>query len=506
NDGSGAIDVSNLDPSFLPGNVPLVVEVFGFPTSFGVLATRIEADDDLTASTLGIIGVDDDEVEVTGFVDDVADDGSSIRINDAVFLIDTATEIDDDLTIDISLIDRFVEVEADIDAMGNFVAVEIDDAGLSSLDDEDDNVEIEIEGTLNSVDLSSDPNTIVINGETIPVDDASGLVDLVGQRVEVSGIIGVINGNGVLILDEVVLAAIASLQVQDRITSIDLGAGTFTTRLGIVIEPTIFSRNELDEDGGDRLTPEEFLSSLRVGDFVEALALIDENALPFWIRIEADQDEDDQECILSGPIGVGSIADPNFEIFDVTIDTTGLPDSAFAGEDDFATGRSQFFSLVEAGDFVEVESGEDGLGCTAGLLMTAADGEVSIEEDDGLFGNDDDGDDDPISGLELSGAIEAIDTEANTLVVSGETVFIFGSTLIDAEIVEAARGTEIDGDVFRFSELDETLDELFSIGDVVEVDAARTGRAFEISLDDDDDDDDGENDGGEDGDGGGDDG
>ena len=51
-DGMEGVDLRDLDPAVQPDGEPIVVEVSGLPTDFGLLATRIEADD-IAASALG---------------------------------------------------------------------------------------------------------------------------------------------------------------------------------------------------------------------------------------------------------------------------------------------------------------------------------------------------------------------------------------------------------------------------------------------------------------------
>ncbi|MDJ0920898.1 MAG: DUF5666 domain-containing protein [Henriciella sp.] len=481
-DGVSGVDIRDLDPALSPGGLGLVVEVSGFPTEFGALATRID-DEDINPADLGSSGDDDDNVQVVGFVDTVDPSGDFFSINAATFLVDGATELDDDIVIDDTLVGRFVEVEADIDLNGNFIALEVEDeSDLDGLfdDDFDDDDDFDIEGILQSVDLESDPDLIIINGIEIPVQDASGLVEFVGQRVDIEG---EFDADGVLVLDEVEIESANSVETDDLIASIDTTAGTFTTRLGLVIEPTPASRLEVDLDRGDdddNLTTAEFLDRISVGDRIEARGIPTETDI-VWTRIEAE-DEDDQECRLQGPVDAGTILDPNFDILAIEIDTTGLEDDGF--ESDAGEDRSSFFGALLAGDIVSAESGDAGLGCSSGLLQTLADGEVSIEDDDDIAGNDrlDDEDDvDGINSLELEGSISELNADANTFVVAGTRITVTETTLIDISIVEEARGTDLDrDDDIPFGALPETLDELLANGDEVEVVIDKDNNALSI--------------------------
>lgn len=485
-DGIAGVDLRDLDPAVSPGGLGLVVEVSGFPTEFGAIASRIDLEDDFDATNIGTPGVEDDEVQVVGFVDSVDVVGNTFSINGATFLVDGETDLDDGLVLDDTLIGAFVEVEADIDPAGGFIAVEVENEGDDFddlFDDDADDEEIDIEGLLQSVDLDADPDLIVINGLEIPVTDASGLVPFVGQIVDIEG---TLNADGVLVLSEIEIEQENSVETEDLIESIDVSAGTFTTRLGLEIEPTVASRLEIENDllDDDNLTPDEFLGALSVGDFVEARGVPGPDGV-LWTRIEVEGDEDDQECSLQGPVEADSIADPIFSILGVTIDTTGLEDDSFEGEDDSVTGRAAFFEALMAGDIIEAESDEDGLGCSAGLLQTFSDGEVSFEDDDNIAGNARPLGIDGIDTLEVSGPVAALNPIANTFIINGFLVTVTDETLIDDSIVEAARQQELDSDDdFTFGELPETLDELLQNGDQVEVTIDADGNAIEIEADD----------------------
>ena len=454
-----------------------------------------------------------------GFVDSVAADGGAFDINDATFLVDSATELEDGLVIDETLVGRLVDVEADIDPGGAFVAVEVEAKGRLDLGDVDG--EIEIAGTLVSVDISVTPNVVVINRFEFEVDDASSLEPLVGQRVAITG---TRDDDGVIILMSAEAAPRTPVRLRDLVETVDAEAGTLTTRLGIVIAPSAETRlkdrtTSMDdsdgdmegssEDGkGDRLSIAEFLAAAEPGDGVLAGGFDTGDGSIIWSRVRLRTTES-QSCRLQGPVAEGSVSDPFFDILDVTVDTTGLEDDEFENEDDEDVGRTAFFADLMAGDVVKATSDEGGVGCVTSMLSTFADGEVELENNDGIFGNPrpdrrgDDDDDDFEIGESVSGVVSALDGEANTFMLGEVLVTVTPLTRIDDDIVEAARGEDIDDDDPLFGFLPETLDELLSDGDEVEVRLSPSGKAFKIELADDDDMDDmdAEDDDGEDGDG-----
>ncbi|GAB4537024.1 MAG: hypothetical protein Tsb0010_16390 [Parvularculaceae bacterium] len=257
---------------------------------------------------------------------------------------------------------------------------------------------------------------------------------------------------------------------------------TITTRLGPAIQATTDSRVEdKSADDGDRLTPAEFVGRVMNGDEIRARGFIDQNAV-VWTRIERESGGD-QDCRLRGPVEAGSIGDPSFSIQGVTIDTMRLGDAGFKDANDVVIGRADFFSNLQEGDVVEAKSDDAGAGCALGTLSTMTDGEVSFEPDDGVEGDagaggGDDGGGGGGAGDEVSGAVANLNS--NTFTVAGVTVTVTDDTLIDSSIVEAARGVELGDADLRFGDLPETLADLLSNGDLVEVTLDADGNAVKI--------------------------
>ncbi|MEQ9316093.1 MAG: DUF5666 domain-containing protein, partial [Henriciella sp.] len=480
NDGQPGIDIRDLDPANFAAGNPIIVEVSGYPTDSGFLATRVEKDD-LTFADIGNPAVDGDEIEVKGFVDAVAADGSTVTINAGTFNITASTTIDDGLVIDSSLVGVFVEVKLDkagtVPETYNVVKIEREDGFGNNTD----NDEFEIEGVLTSVDTFSTPNVIVIAGQTIEVVDASGLSGRVGQRLEIKGSF---NGDGVLVLALVKVEVENSVRTEDIVNSVT--NGVITTRLGLEVTPTGASRVEDDtSDDGDGLTVDEFLARVSSGDFIEARGFPETDGSVTWTRVEKD-DLNSERCRLRGPVEEGSIADPVFVIQGVEIDTTNLGFGGFEDENNVDIGRSAFFARLAAGDVVQATSDDAGAGCSTGLLETLASGEVEFEPEDGVQGNGgDDGDpNSPTGGQdEVSGAISALDADAETFVVAGITITVTDETLFDASIVEAATGQNLpDADVPR-SDINLSLDLILANGDLVKVEL--NGDATAIRIEDD---------------------
>jgi uncharacterized protein DUF5666 len=483
NNADGSIDIRDLVLS----NGEVVVEVSGLLMGDGFVATRI----DRVNSAAGVPGVADDEYEIKGFVDEVAADGTSFRINDATFEVvggAGGTVFDDGLmsglVADESLVGRFVEVKADQDAGGNLIAVRVEDEddsddrnGDGSVDDRDRNGRFEIKGILASADTSVSPNVVVIGSTTLEVTDASRLQNLVGQLVELKG---TFDGNGVFVLSEAEAETENNVRIEDRVAQV--GDASFTTRLGVVVTPTGSSRvrdDVSDDDNGDHLTPVEFLSRLQPNDFVEARAFVDADNAPVWTRVERE-DEDDQDCRLRGPVTSvdgTSAGDFSFVIQDVTIDVSQIvSDADFEGVSDQGIGRQAFFDQLSVGDVVEATSDDNGLGCEPGRLTAR---EVEFEIDDGLVGTNPGGGN-AGGARQLTGTPSAV-TE-NTFDVADQTITVVGSTLIDDSIVEAALGRELDGNDIPFDQIPAglTLVELLTGAFAVNVTVDADGIAVQI--------------------------
>jgi len=443
NNGDGSIDIRDLE---LP-NDQMVVEVSGLPNANGIVATRI----DRVNGPAGVPGIDDDEFEVKGFVDTVAPDGSSFAINGTTFLVVTGaggTIFDDGLSAGPSLVGVFVEVKADENPAGDLLAVKVereDDIGDrdddGDFDDDDRFGEFEMEGILISVDTSVTPHVVVIGATILSVVDASSLVGLEDNRVEIKGSF---NDSGELLLREAEVEAENSIRIEDIAESTDTDAGTITTRLGVVITPTGDSRVEDDaSDDGDHLTPAEFVGRVTMGDYIEARGFPNSDGTANWRRIERD-DDDDLECELRGPVSAINGTDAasfDFVIQGVTIDVSQINDDSDFG----VGGRQGFFDNLDLGDIVEAESDDQGLGCLNGTLRAR---KVEFEDDDGVFGTP--GDDD-INDNEITGTPQNV--TADSFDIGAQTVTVAASTLIDDSIIELALGQEFDGDDQRFDQV-----------------------------------------------------
>jgi len=372
NDGVAGIDFRDLA-------LGMVVEVSGFPTADGFLATRIDRELGIAGGDpdIGQPGVDGDELELKGFVESVASDNLSMTVSGVVFSIGAGTIFDDGLIPGPDLVGVFVEVKADIVA-GEFVAVRVERE--DDFDDGDRKGEFEVEGVLQSVDTTSTPHTFTINGITVPVTDASSLVALVGMRVEIKGSF---NADQVLVLREAAQDVEDNIRTEDLVATVDTVGVSFTTRLGLIISPTGGSGVEDDtgSDDGDHLTPQQFVDRLQTGDRIESRGHENADGSVNWTRVERDDlaaNNNNFECELRGPVASieGDAAAFSFVIQDITVLTGRVEENNFEGANDVPIGRAEFFGRLQVGGIVDAESFEGDEFCMTGTLDAR---EVEIE-------------------------------------------------------------------------------------------------------------------------------
>jgi hypothetical protein len=363
NDGVAGIDFRDLQ-------LGMVVEVSGFPTDTGFLATRVDRELDAGGGNpdIGQPDVDGDELELKGFVESIADDDSSLTVSGVVFVLTPNTIFEDGLALGPDLVGMFVEIKADIDG-ADYIAVRVQAEDV--FEDGDRNGEFEIEGFLQSVDTASTPNTFTINGITVPVTDASSLTALVGMRVEIKGSF---NNDGVLAMREAAQDVEDNVRTEDLVSSVDIGGVSFTTRLGLVISPAGGSGVEdKAADDGDHLTPAQFIDRLQMGDRIEARGNDGSGSGVTWTRIERDEvaaENDDFECELRGTVDeiTGDESAFSFVIQGITVLTGRVSESNFQDANEVAIGKAEFFDRLQVNDVVEAQSFEGDEFCMAGTL------------------------------------------------------------------------------------------------------------------------------------------
>lgn len=439
-------------------NAGMFVSVSGFPSQNGLEATRVED----VSNQVGVGG--GLEAEVKGFVSN-HDGSSQFDINGLAVTYD-ASDLDAEDFGNLSLANgQFVEVHGTATSATTIDAsrIELED---DFVDDDFNSGEIEIEGVVKEVraDAQGTGGVIVMNGLELRVNDVTPFSE--GLRVEFKG---TLQSDGSIVITRLQDESEDTVRTEDIAVSAD--ATSFTTRLGLVITPSDRSRLEDDSiNDDDNLSISAFLGNV-AGKRIEARGF-PLNGDTAWTRLEIE-DENDQDCRLRGP--VASInGTSSFMIEGVNIDVSQVSDNNFEGPDGLSIGRAAFFNQLNTGDVVQATSDQGGSGCSDGSLVAR---EVEFEPANDVFVGVGGG----VNDNQINGTVSAV--TADTLTVSGQTITVDNSTLIDDSIIEAARGVEIANDQ-SLGNLQESLQELLPVGLLVEVGVDRSNGVVAIYIED----------------------
>ncbi len=440
----------------------MFVGVSGFPSQNGLEATRVEDVSNLVGAGGGQL-----EAEVKGFVANLDDVLGQFDINGLTVSYDVS-DLDAEDFGNLSLAnDQFVEVHGTATSSTTIDAsrIELED---DFVDDDFNSGEIEIEGVVKEVrpDAQGTGGVIVINGLEVRVNDVTPFSE--GLRVEIKG---TLQSDGSIVITRLQDESEDTVRTEDIAFSAD--ATSFTTRLGLVITPSDRSRLEDDTiNDDDNLSIDAFINNI-----VPNSSRIEARGFPLngdtaWTRLEIE-DENDQDCRLRGP--VASInGTSSFTIEGVNIDVSQVSDNNFEGPDGQSIGRAAFFNQLNTGDVVQATSDQGGRGCSDGNLVAR---EVEFEPENDVFVGGGNG----VNDNQINGTVSAV--TADTLTVSGQTITVNNSTLIDDSIIEAARGVEIANDQ-PFGSLPESLQELLPVGLLVEVGVDRSSGVVAIYIED----------------------
>ena len=440
----------------------MLVGVSGFPSQNGLEATRIE---DVSNQ---VAGGGQLEAEVKGFVAKLDENLGQFEMNGLTVTYD-ASDLDSEDFSNQSLANgQFVEVHGTATSLTTIDAtrIELED---DFVDDDFNSGEIEIEGVIKEVrpDAQGTGGVIVINGLEVRVNDVTPFSE--GLRVEIKG---TLQSDGSIVITRLQDESEDTVRTDDQAVSHD--ATSFTTRLGLVITPSDRSRLEDDTiNDDDNLSIDAFLGNV-AGKRIEARGF-PLNGDIAWTRLEIE-DDNDQDCRLRGPVA-NINGTSSFTILGVVIDVSQTSDNNFEGPDGQSIGRSAFFDQLNDGDIVQATSDVNATnnGCENGNLTAR---EVEFEPENDVFVS---GGGNGATDNQVNGTVSAV--TADTLTVSGQTITVNDSTMIDDSIIEAARGVEIADDQ-PFGSLPETLQELLPIGLNVEVGVNRSNGVVAIYIED----------------------
>lgn len=213
--------------------------------------------------------------------------------------------------------------------------------------DNDDGDELEVEGFItrfvSATDFDVGAVTVTTNGATV---FEGGSASDLGLNIKVE-VEGEFDANGILVADKVDIRRAQAVRISALVDSVD-GANGSLVMLGITINTDSLTRFE-----DDVLDQEPFgVADINVGDYIEVRG----SEFPAGSgevlagRLER---EDPDDTVIQG--FVASIAEPQFEILGVSVDTTGAD---FEDENDSPISAAEFFNRLAVGDLVEAEGTE----------------------------------------------------------------------------------------------------------------------------------------------------
>lgn len=213
--------------------------------------------------------------------------------------------------------------------------------------DNDDGDELEVEGFItrfaSATDFDVGTVSVTTNGATV---FEGGSANDLGLNIKVE-VEGEFDANGTLVADKVDIRRAQAVRISALVDSVDTANGSLVL-LGVTINTDSLTRFE-----DDVLDLETFgVSDINVGDYLE----IRGSEFPAGSgevlagRLER---EDPDDTVIRGFIA--SIAEPQFVILGVTVDTTGAD---FEDENDSPISSAEFFNRLTIGDLVEAEGTE----------------------------------------------------------------------------------------------------------------------------------------------------
>jgi hypothetical protein len=345
-----SFDDSIAPPSLDGLNVGDIVEISGFVDANGnIAATRIELK---PAGT---------PFEVHGLVSNL--DTGNLRFNINALVVDYSGATLDNFPGGQISENDLVEAKGDMSG-GELIAssVELE----NPLADGEDGVHLEIEGFITRFDSSAD---FEVAG--FPVSTTAntvfegGVANDLGLNVKVEAE-GEIDGNGVLVAEEIEIRRAKSIRATANVDSVD-AANDSLVLLGITT--TIDAGTRLEDKSDAKVEPLT-LNDINAGDYVEIRGDEFPAGSGTILATILERDDPDTDAILQG--FVATVSDPSFTILSVTIVTNGT--TVFRDENDIVISSADFFSQVATDSLVKATGTE-----TSDTVITADEVEFETE-------------------------------------------------------------------------------------------------------------------------------
>ncbi len=315
-----------------------VLEVSGFSTASGIVATHIEKQ---KAGSFD----ETDPVELKGEISEVT--ANSFLLRGLQVQFDDTTEFDDGLTADALVNGLFVEAKGLFDSTANVLMASKIEATHDQFEDDED--EVEIEGVVS--DYDADAQTFMLQGVTV---DFSAAVTLSPANLQIADDLKLeVEGdmqNGVLVASKIKqrgqkikvkapVASINDIDTADPSISLSLfgGTGNITVRVS--------GQTEMKDDQGeqDHIT----LADLNVGDYVEIKAFYDGTAVINAVELERDEMD---KIRLQGPLAGFDPVAMTVTLFDQDFD---LSQASFSAGD-MDVSLSDFYAALVDGQFIKL--------------------------------------------------------------------------------------------------------------------------------------------------------
>lgn len=332
---------TSFDDSFSPASllgvsVGQIVEVSGqFDANGDIVATRIEPK---PAGT---------QFEVHGTVSSL--DSANMIFNLRSLVVDYSSATLDNFNGGQISDGDFVEAKGNsVGAGGELLATSVELESLAP--DTADGDRVEVEGFITRFASSSDFDvagfTVTTNAGTV---FEGGVEADLGLNVKVE-VEGDIDANGVLVADKVDIRRSKAVRSVAVVDSVNSGAGSLVV-LGITVTTDALTRFE-DKSSAD-IDPLT-IADITAGDYLEIRGDEFPAGSGQILATILEREDLDTETELQG--FVESIANPNFTILGVTIETNG--GTVFRDENDVVISSSDFFSRLASNDLVKAEGTE----------------------------------------------------------------------------------------------------------------------------------------------------
>jgi len=360
-----------------------IIEVSGHSSGDGsVWATRVEVK--------SAVKEEGEDMEVKGTISSLDELEQTFTLGSITVDYSTAELEDDFLIAD----DLFVEVKSEevLDANGVLLAskIELEDGGKKSLDHDDDDDEVELEGVITR--LISDAE-IEVNGHAVLLSattkyvHGTAIIATVGMKIKVKGDV---DADGNLVAEKVIFKPSGDLKLAGRISATDVVSNTVTVfGVGITLSNSTLVKDDRDEDDlgtdSENIKYKFGVDDLVVGDWIKVKAYLNSDGGLTATKMVRKTEDVDKEGKLEGKLDL-AVGTSDYYIAGIKVDLSGLNDITLAVGD-----KVELEGTFENGVFtaLEAEAKEEDA-----YYVGGKDADEDDSDDDDQSEEDDDSEDD----------------------------------------------------------------------------------------------------------------